>query len=79
MAGEEPGARASPPPPPVASADGDAAPAPPAQCLACRRDEIAYKCQPCGCPALCVSCARKMATGGRCKACKSLFAEVKRM
>jgi hypothetical protein len=52
---------------------------PPSSCLACHQQPIAYKCQPCGCPALCVACARKMATGGKCKACKALFAELKRV
>jgi hypothetical protein len=48
-------------------------------CLACRQHPIEYRCWPCGCATLCVSCARKMATGGRCKLCKELFAEMKRV
>lgn len=48
-------------------------------CLACRKAPIEYRCRPCGCAALCAPCARKMATGGRCKRCKELFAELKRI
>lgn len=48
-------------------------------CLACGAERMQYACVPCGCPALCITCARKMATGGRCKACKQMFTELKRL
>ena len=56
-----------------------AVPPPAATCLACRAADIEYRCWPCGCAALCPACARKMATGGKCKVCKQLFAELKRI
>lgn len=60
-------------------AGGAAGAARPDACLACKSAPVEYRCQPCGCPALCVACARKMATGGKCKACKAMFSELKRL
>uniref|UniRef100_A0A7S3VJ18 Uncharacterized protein n=1 Tax=Dunaliella tertiolecta TaxID=3047 RepID=A0A7S3VJ18_DUNTE len=34
---------------------------------------------PCLCLCMCQECAQKMATGGKCKKCGALFAEVKRI
>lgn len=66
-----------------AAGDGAAPPPPPSaqtpSCLACRQHPTAYRCWPCGCAALCAACARKMGTGGKCKACKQLFAELRRV
>jgi len=61
--------------PPAASA----AAAPPPPCLVCRAQPIAYECVPCGHPTLCGRCAMKQASGGKCKVCKELFGELRRL
>ncbi|CAN0508635.1 unnamed protein product, partial [Laminaria digitata] len=48
-------------------------------CLACKRREVVYECVPCGCHAFCKACAMKVATGGRCKSCKEMFTDLKRL
>ncbi len=48
-------------------------------CLVCNKDEMEYMCMPCRCNTLCRKCAMKMATGGKCKVCKELFSELKRI
>ncbi|CAM9487147.1 unnamed protein product, partial [Sphacelaria rigidula] len=48
-------------------------------CLACKVRETEYQCIPCGCLAFCKSCAMKVATGGRCKRCKNMFTDLKRL
>ncbi|CAB1114906.1 unnamed protein product [Ectocarpus sp. CCAP 1310/34] len=48
-------------------------------CLACNRREAEYECVPCGCHAFCRGCAMKVATGGRCKRCKNMFVDLKRL
>ena len=48
-------------------------------CLVCHKDKIEYMCMPCRCNVLCRKCAMKMATGGKCKICKELFSELKRV
>ena len=37
----------------------------------------AYTNVPCNCNIYCKSCAMKMATGGKCKTCKSFFTQMK--
>jgi hypothetical protein len=48
-------------------------------CLVCDKSVIEYSCMPCRCEILCKKCAMKMATGGKCKKCKELFTECKRI
>ncbi|CAM9853643.1 unnamed protein product [Pylaiella littoralis] len=48
-------------------------------CLACKQREVEYECVPCGCHAFCRGCAMKVATGGRCKRCKNMFTDLKRL
>eukprot|EP00752_Nemacystus_decipiens_P007205 g6449.t1 len=50
-------------------------------CLACKQRHrvVEYECVPCGCHAFCRSCAMKVATGGRCKRCKNMFTDLKRL
>jgi hypothetical protein len=48
-------------------------------CWICKKDEIVYACMPCRCEILCKKCAMKMATGGKCKQCKELFSECKKI
>jgi hypothetical protein len=48
-------------------------------CLVCHKDKIEYMCMPCRCSVLCRKCAMKMATGGKCKICKELFSELRRV
>ena len=48
-------------------------------CSLCKRmeaDEKFFKSQPCGCSIFCKKCAMKIATGGKCKICKSMFVSV---
>ncbi|KAI9206677.1 uncharacterized protein BJ171DRAFT_17142 [Polychytrium aggregatum] len=49
------------------------------QCRVCHKHPIQYAAVPCGCPALCKSCAMKQATGGKCKVCGSFFGELRRI
>jgi hypothetical protein len=49
------------------------------KCLVCHKDNISYLCMPCRCPVLCLTCAKKMATGGICKKCKEFFIGCKRI
>lgn len=48
-------------------------------CLACKQREAEYECVPCSCRAFCKGCAMKVATGGRCKSCKNMFTDLKRL
>ena len=46
-------------------------------CSLCKRMEAdVFKSQPCGCSIFCKKCAMKIATGGKCKICKSMFVSV---
>ncbi len=50
-------------------------------CLICKKEDhfIEFAAWPCGCPSMCSACALKLATGGKCRVCKELFPEVKRV
>lgn len=48
-------------------------------CLICGKNSITYCPMPCRCPILCKPCAMKMATGGKCRKCKELFSECRRL
>lgn len=48
-------------------------------CLCCHRAELEYQCVPCNHATFCKACAMKMATGGKCKVCHQLFAELRRI
>ncbi|KAI8899249.1 hypothetical protein BC833DRAFT_524964 [Globomyces pollinis-pini] len=48
-------------------------------CLVCKKNPMEYSCVPCGCNTLCKSCAMKQASGGKCKVCKEMFAELRRI
>ncbi|PRP89291.1 hypothetical protein PROFUN_02165 [Planoprotostelium fungivorum] len=48
------------------------------QCLACKNNTATYS--PVGCDHIvyCSSCAMKLATGGKCKQCGQMFAQLKK-
>lgn len=48
-------------------------------CLKCKARAIEYECDPCGCPSFCKKCAMKVASGGRCRLCKSMYGGVRRL
>mmetsp|Transcript_7717 Transcript_7717/g.14982 ORF Transcript_7717/g.14982 Transcript_7717/m.14982 type:complete len:86 (-) Transcript_7717:144-401(-) len=48
-------------------------------CRKCQNKSITYQADPCGCPCFCTDCARKMATGGRCRACGDMFGGLRRI
>ena len=48
-------------------------------CLKCEEKPITYECDPCHCPSFCTGCARKMATGGKCKVCGQFYGGVRRV
>ena len=48
-------------------------------CLKCKSAEIVYECDPCGCPSFCRKCAMKVASGGRCRLCKSMYGGVRQL
>ena len=43
------------------------------------KSKIAYAAMPCNCAIYCKGCAMKMATGGRCKRCGKMFAELRKI
>ena len=45
-------------------------------CKTTEAEEKFFKSQPCGCSIFCKKCAMKIATGGKCKVCKNMFASV---
>ena len=56
-----------------------------AHCLVCaakgRGGDVRteYRCLPCRCEVLCRACSAKMATGGRCRGCSNMFAQLERV
>mmetsp|Transcript_118459 Transcript_118459/g.242092 ORF Transcript_118459/g.242092 Transcript_118459/m.242092 type:complete len:98 (-) Transcript_118459:179-472(-) len=48
-------------------------------CLKCHKKSITYECDPCGCPSFCTDCARKLASGGKCKTCHEMYANLRRI
>lgn len=48
-------------------------------CLKCHKNKIAFECDPCGCPCFCADCAPKLASGGKCKTCKSFYGGLRRL
>lgn len=48
-------------------------------CLACRTRSIEYESTSCGHKLYCKPCAMKCATGGKCKVCGELFADLRRV
>ena len=48
-------------------------------CLKCHKKKISYECDPCGCPSFCTDCARKLASGGKCKTCHQLYGGLRRV
>jgi len=48
-------------------------------CLACHKEKISYECFPCRHKSLCKDCAKKLATGGKCKVCHEFFVELRRI
>ena len=49
------------------------------KCYICHKNDISYCCMPCRCEVLCRTCAMKVASGGKCKKCKEMFTECKRL
>ena len=49
------------------------------QCLKCNSGPAIYECDPCGHASFCTTCARKMATGGRCKVCGEFYGGLRRV
>mmetsp|Transcript_1352 Transcript_1352/g.2966 ORF Transcript_1352/g.2966 Transcript_1352/m.2966 type:complete len:82 (+) Transcript_1352:131-376(+) len=47
-------------------------------CLKCHSKPASFECDPCGCLVFCTACARKMATGGRCKICGQFYGGLRR-
>lgn len=45
-------------------------------CICCAKADPEYECFPCRCNVYCKKCAMKLATGGKCKKCGSLFASM---
>lgn len=48
-------------------------------CLKCHKQKITYECDPCGCPSFCTDCARKLASGGRCKTCHEFYGGLRKV
>jgi hypothetical protein len=48
------------------------------RCVACSSLEIEFTTSPCECCNYCKKCAMKIATGGKCKSCHSMFSTMKR-
>jgi hypothetical protein len=61
------------------SAVGDDSDSADAYCLKCKKNTILYECDPCGCPSFCMDCAKKLASGGRCKTCKGFYGGLRRI
>ena len=49
------------------------------KCWRCQIKGIEYACMPCNCAIYCKKCAMKMATGGKCKRCGSMFVSLRRI
>lgn len=47
-------------------------------CLKCQSRTITYECDPCGHAAFCTDCARKLASGGKCKICGEMYGGLRR-
>mmetsp|Transcript_10425 Transcript_10425/g.15682 ORF Transcript_10425/g.15682 Transcript_10425/m.15682 type:complete len:110 (+) Transcript_10425:33-362(+) len=43
------------------------------------KSKITHASMPCNCPVYCMGCAMKMATGGKCKRCKQMFVEFRKV
>mmetsp|Transcript_20575 Transcript_20575/g.57097 ORF Transcript_20575/g.57097 Transcript_20575/m.57097 type:complete len:86 (+) Transcript_20575:144-401(+) len=48
-------------------------------CLKCKKKQMTYECDPCGCPSFCTNCAMKLASGGRCKTCHEVYGGMRRI
>ena len=48
-------------------------------CLKCKKNPITFECDPCGCPSFCMDCAKKLASGGRCKTCKEFYGGLRKI
>jgi hypothetical protein len=48
-------------------------------CLKCKVSPILFECDPCGCPSFCMDCAKKLASGGRCKTCKKFYGGLRKI
>lgn len=46
-------------------------------CSNCSKEPAHYMNYPCGCNVYCKKCAMKLATGGKCKKCNSIFSSMK--
>ena len=42
-------------------------------CIYCQKDQIKFVTRPCRHKGACKKCAMRLATGGKCKTCKSMF------
>ena len=42
-------------------------------CIYCKKDQIKFVTRPCRHKGACKKCAMRLATGGKCKTCKSMF------
>ena len=49
------------------------------KCLKCKTMDVTYECDPCGCPSFCRTCAMKVASGGKCRQCKSMYGGVRKL
>lgn len=47
-------------------------------CLKCGAGPAIYECHPCGHACFCSVCARKLATGGKCKVCQQFYGGLNR-
>lgn len=45
------------------------------KCIYCKKEEIKFITSPCRHKGVCKKCAMRLATGGKCKTCKSMFAK----
>ena len=45
------------------------------KCVYCQKEDIKFITNPCRHKGACKKCAMKLATGGKCKTCKSFFAK----
>ena len=45
------------------------------KCVYCKKEEIRFITNPCRHKGACKKCAMKLATGGKCKTCKSMFVQ----
>ncbi|MCQ2818934.1 MAG: hypothetical protein MJ252_16840 [archaeon] len=48
-------------------------------CWLCKKNKITFCCLPCHCEILCFNCAKKVSTGGKCRKCREMICQCKRI